>query len=173
MSSVSRSADFIITQEYRRFAEFCEACQRDCYIGLCYGPPGVGKTLSARHYAHWDTVTAAPLATQVSDAALAELVTRTTVVYTPPVVTSPGRLEREIQQWRQTLRAFHWEALHREEAVQLAEARQREIDRWRQGLRGRRVLGVPIVTPARVATSLGQIATAYAHQRQATPDPTP
>jgi DNA transposition AAA+ family ATPase len=172
MSSVSRSAGFIITQEYRRFAELCEACQRDCYIGLCYGPPGVGKTLSARHYAHWDTVTAAPLATQVSDATLAELVTRTTVIYTPPVVTSPGRLEREIQQWRHTLRAFHWEALHREEAVQLAEARQREVDRWRQGLRGRRVLGVPIVTPARVATPLAQIATTYAHQRQATPDPT-
>jgi AAA domain-containing protein len=155
MSSVSRPTDFILTQEYRRFTEFCAACQRARYIGLCYGPPGVGKTLSARHYAHWDTVMAAPLAAQVSGAALAELVTRTTVIYTPPVVTSPGRLEREIQQWRHTLRAFHWEALYREEAVRLAEARQREADCWRQRLRGRRALGVPIVTPARGATSLG------------------
>jgi len=172
MSSTACIPDVVITTEHRRFAEFCDACRRARYIGLCYGPPGVGKTFSARHYARWDTVTAAPLATQVSDATLAELVTRTTVVYTPPVVTSPGRLEREIQQWRWTLRAFHWEALHREEAVRLAEARQHEAARWRQGLRGRRVLGVPIATPVRAAMPLGQIATAYAHQRQATPDPT-
>src|SRR6266508_5941032 len=82
---------FIETKEYRRFAEFCDACQRYRYIGLCYGPPGVGKTLSARHYAHWETMGAC--IEEVPQGAVPALAGDChTVVYTPPVATSPRHI---------------------------------------------------------------------------------
>src|SRR4051812_39675312 len=85
---------FLVTKEYRRFAEFCEACRRDRYIGVCSGPPGVGKTLSARHYARWDDVEAGLTEQRTTLGAdiPPDLAGCHTLVYTPRVTTTPRRL---------------------------------------------------------------------------------
>ncbi len=51
---MNNTSAFIETKEYKRFAEFCDACVKYQYMGVCYGLPGVGKTLSSRYYANWD-----------------------------------------------------------------------------------------------------------------------
>ena len=80
-------SEFLVTKEYRRFAEFCEACRRDRYIGLCYGPPGVGKTLSARHYAQWSTFEAHQL--EYFEPPDNQLASCRTLYYLPAVSNTP------------------------------------------------------------------------------------
>lgn len=53
---MSNNPVFIETKEYKQFVEFCDSCAKYKYIGICHGLPGVGKTISARHYANWDYV---------------------------------------------------------------------------------------------------------------------
>ena len=86
---MSDAGPFLITSEYRRFAEFCDACRQYRYIGLCYGPPGVGKTLSARRFAAWDQFEALPSVWRAEDQELAAFADADTVFYTPEVVNSP------------------------------------------------------------------------------------
>lgn len=117
---------FVVTKQYRRFAEFCDACRRYRYIGLCYGSPGVGKTLSARHYADWDRIEAQTPARDADTAALMALLDSHTVFYTPAVVNSPGQVEREIGNLRYGLRSILLEERERKQRQQLDEILRQE-----------------------------------------------
>src|SRR5271169_5384867 len=89
---------FVVTKEHRRFAEFADAVRRDRYIGLCYGAPGVGKTLSARQYAGWDAVEPYLRAFRFLDVAPVpqQAMASRTIVYTPKVHNSPCIVDKEI-----------------------------------------------------------------------------
>jgi DNA transposition AAA+ family ATPase len=111
---------FIVTKEYRRFAEFCDACRRYGYIGLCYGSPGVGKTLSARYYANWDSVAAYLSDSNASNKGFPQVGGSETVFYTPEVVNSPRRIEESIWRLRQGLYSILMTELEHQEQILLA-----------------------------------------------------
>ena len=101
--------EFLITKEYRRFEEFCNACRRDRYIGLCCGMPGVGKTLSARYYARWGLLEGTdpfdfntPLPQEIADCR--------TLFYTPDVTNSPRQIKDHIETGNVLLRGVAMKA---------------------------------------------------------------
>ena len=127
MSSGS-TANFIETKQYLRFKEFCDACSKYRYIGLCYGMPGVGKTLSARYYANWDLVERFRKNMPSCGIAVEDVKGSDVVFYTPPVVASyTGRLPNEIKELRHKLRDFLLEEIRKEELPKLQDA-QRLVD---------------------------------------------
>jgi hypothetical protein len=88
-------AAFVETREYRRFREFCDACRRYRYIGLCYGPPEVGKTLSARHYADWVRVETSDPYADCADFRSDDVPGKGCILYTATVVNSPGQIQSD------------------------------------------------------------------------------
>ncbi|UOQ83947.1 MULTISPECIES: AAA family ATPase [Gracilibacillus] len=86
---MNKSKKFIETKEYKRFAEFCDACIKYKYIGICYGLPGVGKTLSSRYYSNWDSIQkqiAYKNAKEIGANADEKILDARTIFYTAPAV---------------------------------------------------------------------------------------
>jgi len=173
MSSTVGAPEVILTKEHRRFAEFCDACRRYRSIGICYGPSGVGKTLSARHYAHWFHLEASQSYTSLDELTFAAIVDSDTVFYTPKVMLSPRRMEEEIRLLRNRLHSLAWAKLYREQEVQQEAVRQQGATQLRQYLDDPGWLnGTPPVQPPPAAPSIFEVAKLYSQKRDETPDPT-
>jgi DNA transposition AAA+ family ATPase len=121
----TQSLKFVETLEHRRFAEFCDACSRYRYIGLCYGRPGVGKTLSARRCSRWDYFDNVNPYT-IPDEALSALVDVRTIFYTTPVVNTPKQINDDIVRLRSQLQSLAKEPLRREAAQKLKQINIRD-----------------------------------------------
>jgi DNA transposition AAA+ family ATPase len=117
---------FIETKQYQRFKEFCDACRKYKYIGLCYGPPGVGKTLSARHYTRWDKIESYKQYMSSCGVNLCDVIGSSSILYTAKVISTPHRLEEEIRGLRKILRDYLIEDQHRQQEEQSDEVRRRE-----------------------------------------------
>jgi len=105
MSEAAAIPGFLTTKEYRRFEEFCTACRRERYIGICYGPPGVGKTMSARHYAKWDLLEGRdPLA--LGEPVPVEIADCRSLLYTPPVTNTPRSVRSSLDDGLMLLRGL-------------------------------------------------------------------
>ncbi len=91
---------FIETSAHTRFVEVARTVRKDRTIGLCCGPAGGGKTLSARRYAQWDV--AEPLLESrgprdpSEEKVYAALARSRTVFHTPPVATAFAALRKDL-----------------------------------------------------------------------------
>ena len=89
-ATATTTPGFIVTKEHRRFAEFCDACRRQRYIGLCHGSPGVGKTLSANYYSNSKGKPDTPSDPHEGFP----------ILYTPPVANNPRQIAKDIKRLR-------------------------------------------------------------------------
>lgn len=167
-----REAHFVETKEHRRFQEFCDTCRRYRYIGLCYGTPGVGKTLSARHYANWEKVCRFRPYAADSQVTADALHGTDSVLFTPNVVNTPAQITNGIATLRYKLRAAAQDEVYREReayTTPISEERNAASDRWFKAgsydLPTRKAF-------EEVELRLRQAMSSYAQRLETIPDPT-
>lgn len=98
-ASTATASNFLFTNEYRKFEEFCYACSRDRYIGICYGMPGVGKTLSARKFSKKDLLDKLLFDEVTPEERVSyreQIKTFETLFYTVQVCNTPKRIHEDL-----------------------------------------------------------------------------
>ena len=151
--------------EYRRFVEFCDACRQYRYIGLCFGPPGVGKTLSAMRYSRNGLIGRYDPATEETPLAP----TLDSVFYTPLVMNSPSGVDSDIKRARETLAGMVRWPLRREAHAALKMLRDRDEAHRSKNL------GLPAEKRTEVASlkpTYMEVFAEYAAREKAVADPT-
>ena len=169
----SLASDFVVTHEHRRFAEFCDACRQYRYIGLCYGAPGVGKTLSAVHYTNSVRLETPAASRLGAEAAWAVDTVSTTVFYTPEVVNSPRRIEQDLRTKRHQLRMLAVEIWLEDQRAQHQARKQAEALLPPKRVESTaRQNGKVVQIYESAATTRPPFGATYAQQRETLPDPT-
>ena len=169
----SLSSDFVVTNEHRRFAEFCDACRQYRYIGLCYGAPGVGKTLSAVHYTNSVRLEMPAASRLGAEAAWAVDTVSTTVFYTPEVVNSPRRIEQDLRTKRHQLRMLAMEVWLQDQRAQYQAQKEEEVLRPPKRMESAtKQNGKVVQIYESAAAPRPPFGATYARQRETMPDPT-
>jgi DNA transposition AAA+ family ATPase len=110
------------TVEYHRFVEFCDACREFRYIGLCYGAPGIGKTLSALRYSRAEMIRKV----HREPAESRDQLPIDTVLYTTEVVNTPARVQSDIHTTRERLKEVALRPIQRKATDTLEAIRLRD-----------------------------------------------
>jgi hypothetical protein len=119
---------FLETIEYRRFVEFCDACRHFRYIGLCYGPPGIGKTLSALRYSRAEKIVAHDRWTSETTDDLPI----DTLFYTTSVVNTPSQVSQDLHMARERLMSIVLDPIRREGTAVLEKLRIKDEKRRKE-----------------------------------------
>ncbi len=159
------SRAFVETVEHKRLVEFCDPCRRFRYIGLCYGPPGIGKTLSALRYSRAEMIVQFDRWTSESH----DQLPIDTILYTTSVINTPSRIESDIRLARERLMGIAMRPLRREATAVLDEIRLRDEARRKE------ILNRPGCSPCDrppIDPTYFETFELYEARKKAIPDPT-
>lgn len=156
---------FVETIEYHRFVEFCDACREFRYIGLCYGVPGIGKTLSARRYSRAAKIVQRDRWTVESS----DQQPVSTVLYTTTVINTPSRIDLDVRREREKLMEVALRPIREQATEALAAIRLRDEARRREILNK---LGCSPCDPPAADPTYFKTYERFEAMKRAVPDPT-